>query len=65
MSMRIEVRLVKGPTGKGGDQRRVLTAMGLRKWGHSVIVTDSPSIRGMVQKVLHLVEVRPAPGGKA
>lgn len=43
--------------GRPGDQRRTVRALGLRRIGHSVVHDDTPSIRGMVFKVRHLVEV--------
>ena len=53
----LTVTLMKGPTGKKGFQRRILTCLGLHKTGSFVTVPDSPTMRGMVQKVLHLVRV--------
>jgi large subunit ribosomal protein L30 len=39
------------------DQRRTIAGLGLRRLNHSVEQEDVPSIRGMVHKVRHLVEV--------
>ena len=39
------------------DQRRTIEALGLRKLHQTVVHNDTPSIRGMVFKVRHLVEV--------
>jgi large subunit ribosomal protein L30 len=43
----------------GCDQRQMdtLRSLGLRRIGHTVEVSDSPQIRGMLHKVRHLVEV--------
>ena len=43
----------------GSDKRQVATlrSLGLRRIGHTVEVSDSPQIRGMIAKVRHLVEV--------
>jgi large subunit ribosomal protein L30 len=38
-------------------QRRIIKSLGLRRLNHSVIHGDTPSIRGMVNKVSHLVAV--------
>jgi large subunit ribosomal protein L30 len=38
-------------------QRRVIKALGLRRLHHTVEKADSPTIRGMVRKVRHLVRV--------
>ena len=39
------------------DQRRTIEALGLRKLHQTVVHNDTPSIRGMLFKVRHLVEV--------
>jgi large subunit ribosomal protein L30 len=39
------------------DQRRTIEALGLRKLHQTVVHDDTPSIRGMLFKVRHLVEV--------
>ena len=41
-------------------QKSTLDALGLRKMNHTVVKEDTPSIRGMVQKVHHLVTVTEA-----
>ncbi|MEO0289530.1 MAG: 50S ribosomal protein L30 [candidate division WOR-3 bacterium] len=38
-------------------QKRTIKALGLKKLHHSVIKDDTPSIRGMIEKVKHLVKV--------
>lgn len=43
--------------GYHAQQREVLRALGLRRLHHTVVHQDSPSIRGMVHKVQHLLEV--------
>jgi large subunit ribosomal protein L30 len=42
-------------------QRITLKTLGLRRLNQTVIHKDSPEIRGMVQKVRHLVHVEEAP----
>ena len=39
------------------NQRATLTTLGLKKINQSVVREDSPSVRGMIQTVVHLVEV--------
>ena len=39
------------------DQKATLKGLGLRRLGERVVREDTPSIRGMVQKVRHLVEI--------
>jgi large subunit ribosomal protein L30 len=47
----------KSAIGYAGDQKRTLRALGLRRLGHMVEHRDTPAIRGMVNKVRHLVRV--------
>jgi large subunit ribosomal protein L30 len=42
------------------DQKRTIRALGLRRLGHTVEHSDSPSVRGMITKVQHLVAVQEA-----
>ena len=53
----LKVTLVRGKAGKKVRQLQSLQGLGLRKAQQSVIVEDTPSTRGMIEKVLHLVEV--------
>lgn len=43
--------------GRPQTQRRIIRSLGLRRLHHSVVHGDTPSIRGMVNKVIHLVTV--------
>lgn len=54
---RVRVTLVRSPIGYDRRQALVVRGLGLRRIGHSVEVVDNPSIRGMLRKVRHLVEV--------
>jgi len=42
--------------------RQTLEAMGLRHHQAEIIVQDSPSLRGQIKRVRHLVEVTPVEG---
>jgi large subunit ribosomal protein L30 len=53
----LKVTLVRGTAGKKVRQRQTLQGLGLRKTQQTVIVEDTPSMRGMIDKVSHLVEV--------
>jgi large subunit ribosomal protein L30 len=53
----LTITLKKGLAGKKGTQTRVAAALGLSKYGSSVTRADSPTIRGMINKVHHLVTV--------
>lgn len=56
-SKKLKVTLVKSPIGFNEKQWHVVQSMGLRKIRHSVELTDTPEVRGMIHKVRHLVEV--------
>jgi large subunit ribosomal protein L30 len=55
----LEITLCRSPYGHPMPQRRVLKALGLRRVRQCVVRNDHPSIRGMINKVSHLLEVRP------
>jgi large subunit ribosomal protein L30 len=53
------LRVTQRGSRNGCDQRQrdTLRSLGLRRIGHSVEHADTPQIRGMIDKVAHLVEV--------
>jgi large subunit ribosomal protein L30 len=53
----IKVTLVKSMIGRPEKHRKVLQGMGLRKLNKTVVLKDTPSIRGMINAVPHLVKV--------
>ena len=55
MAAKLNVTLVKSMIGRPEKHRKVLRGMGLKKLNRTVCLEDTPSIRGMVQKVIHLV----------
>lgn len=55
---KLSVRQVRSEIGRPEAQRKVLAGLGLRGVGSRVRVDNTPSFRGMVKKVLHLVEVQ-------
>jgi len=54
---KLKVTQVKSAIGRMEKQRRVLRGLGLNGLNKEVVVDNTPSFRGMVKKVLHLVEV--------
>jgi len=54
---KLYITWVKSGIGYAKDKRLTLKALGLRRLHQSVKHDDSPSIRGMIAKVKHLVEV--------
>jgi large subunit ribosomal protein L30 len=53
----LKVTLVRSPIGYRSDQGDTARALGLRKLQSSVEVQDTPAIRGMINKIVHLVNV--------
>ena len=53
----VKVTLRKSPTGYNKKQREVLRGLGLRRMHQSILRKDNSSIRGMIFKVKHLVDV--------
>jgi large subunit ribosomal protein L30 len=53
----LQVKLKRSAIGRPEDQRATLRGLGLRRLGMTVSLEDTPSVRGMVKKVIHLVEV--------
>ena len=54
---KIRVTQVKSAIKRTARQKRTLEALGLKKLHQTIEHEDTPQIRGMVQKVIHLVEV--------
>ncbi len=55
MSGTLRITLVKSMIGRPEKHRKVLRGMGLTKMNRTVELNDTPAVRGMVQKVSHLV----------
>jgi large subunit ribosomal protein L30 len=54
---KLNITLVKSGIGYREDQKRTLKALGLRRINQVVVQEDSASVRGMINKVRHLVKV--------
>lgn len=57
MAKTIIVKLVRSPIGYEKSQKATVRALGLSKMNQVVEQADTPVIRGMINKVSHLVEV--------
>ncbi|MBW1864347.1 MAG: 50S ribosomal protein L30 [Deltaproteobacteria bacterium] len=57
MAEKLNITLVRSMIGRPEKHRRVLYGMGLRKMNRTVQLEDTPSIRGMINAVSHLVKV--------
>ena len=56
----IKVTLIKSVFGQLASIRGSVKGLGLRRIGHSVVVADTPSNRGMVNAGSHMLKVEPA-----
>ncbi|WP_075980333.1 50S ribosomal protein L30 [Bacillus massilinigeriensis] len=57
MAKTLEITLTRSVIGRPKDQRETVKALGLRKLNQTVEQQDNPAIRGMINKVSHLVTV--------
>lgn len=53
----IRVTLVRSPIGYTKDQRATAQALGLRRLHQTVEHKDTPAVRGMIHKIVHLVQI--------
>jgi len=60
MAKKIIIKQIKSGIGTKPKQRATLKALGLRKMNAERLHDDNPVIRGMIDKVLHLVSVKQA-----
>ncbi|MCL7452662.1 MAG: 50S ribosomal protein L30 [Anaerolineae bacterium] len=61
---KLRITWVKSSIGYNRRQKGTIRALGLRRLGDAVEQADTPVIRGMVDKVSHLVEVQEISGEK-
>jgi large subunit ribosomal protein L30 len=57
MAQKLKITLVRSMIGRPEKHRKVLRGMGLTKLNRTVELEDTPSIRGMIHAVSHLVKV--------
>jgi len=57
---KLKITLVRSTIGRTEDQRVTVRTLGLGKTNSSVVQEDSPSVRGMIAKVKHLLRVEEA-----
>lgn len=53
----VTVRQTRSPARRPFDQQATLVGLGLNKIGRTRTLEDTPSVRGMIRKVAHMVEV--------
>lgn len=57
MGKMLKITKIKSEIGRPEKQRKILKGMGLNKLNKTVTLVDTPQIRGMINKVIHLVSV--------
>ena len=57
MSNNIQITLVRSTIGASEKQRAVVRGLGLRKMHQTVSLQDTPEVRGMVNKINHMLKV--------
>jgi large subunit ribosomal protein L30 len=53
----VKVTLVRSPIGTPEPQKATVRALGLRRMHQTVEHTDTPALRGMLNKVIHLIQI--------
>ena len=53
----VTIRQIGSPTRRKADQRATLIGLGLNKMNRTRTLEDTPSVRGMIAKVHHLLEI--------
>ena len=61
-SSKLKITQLKSLIGQKKKVRAVVSGLGLGRIGRSVVVENTPSFRGMIKKVIHLVRVEEAHG---
>lgn len=62
---KLRITYTKSSIGCSVDQKETIKSIGLRKLNSSVVREDTPSVRGMIFKVRHLVTVQEVAEGEA
>lgn len=62
MKPKLKVTQIRSGIGRPEQQRRTLKGLGLRGPHSAVVVDNTPSFRGMIKKVIHLVTVEETNG---
>ena len=58
MAKKLAITLTRSVIGRPEDQRVTVRTLGLRKMHQTVVLEDNAAIRGMINKVAHLVKVQ-------
>lgn len=53
----LKITQIRSLIGQKPNHKKTIEALGLKRIRHTVIKNDTPQIRGMIRKVVHMVEV--------
>jgi large subunit ribosomal protein L30 len=59
MEKTIRVKWIKSAIGRIEDQKKTIRALGFKRLQQTLTLPDRPEIRGMIHRVIHLLEVNP------
>lgn len=62
MAAKIKVKLIRGVSGRPQTQKDTIRKLGLRRREQTVCHDNTPTIRGMIHKVAHLVDIEVVEG---
>jgi large subunit ribosomal protein L30 len=57
MAKTIVIKQIGSPIRRPKDQRQTLVGLGLNKMHKTRVLEDTPSVRGMINKIPHMVEI--------
>lgn len=57
---KLKITQVRSPIGRLAAHKGCLVGLGLRRIGHSVVVENTPAVRGMANKISYMVEIEEA-----
>ena len=58
MSKKIEITQIKSAIGSNVKVKKTLEALGIKKLNHKIIKDDNIAIRGMINRIQHLIEYK-------
>jgi large subunit ribosomal protein L30 len=61
---KLKIKQIRSYIGRPEKHRRVLRGLGLGKLNRTVLLNDTPEIRGMAQKVIHLITLEEVEGNE-
>jgi len=57
VKQRVTVKLVRSPAGRLPAHRATVTGLGFKRMHQTVVLEDTPSVRGMINKISYMLEV--------